>query len=438
MADGKKAKKKGLLTIPPELQEYLSKKSRGIKQFAPEMDEWAQLSPEKTYEYWQQYDPERLYMMQLKDLLWEMYQPYVTGKDVFGLNIAPLTDKRGEPFEDDTEPDRYGRQRTAIEKAETRITEIIDEAETKIASGFYPLETLPYYEESKAALPGPAFNREYQDMLVDEMQKAQQLASTRQTMLSNVGSAKGRQALQEYITYGERQRLQDKLNKGEITQEDAYAQIKELEKQAYGEGSAFEKWQHEQVGQLGTMGQRGVSQQQPGLLNMGIPMDEALRRYNLTGETSGYTQQQMSQAREGQIGQSAVAQQQRLQEQAKKGQLRAQLYPDWFAKFQAEFNAGYGQNVGLLSPIAAPAGFVNWDTPEFEQYRQQQDIQYTQDYPNIYPIYQDLLSKNQVTMPFEKWYNDPEQTLLKTQEEERKRLAGVVAKGRLAPPTVNR
>ena len=438
MAAQRKAKKKGLLTIPPELQEYISKKSRGIKQFAPEMEEWGQLSPEKTYEYWRQTEPEKLYMIQLKDLLWEMYQPYLTGKDVFGLNIAPLTDKSGNQFENDTEPDRYGRQRTAQEKAEARIAEIIDEAETKLASGFYPLETMPYYEESKAAISGRAFQSAYEDLLVDEMQKAQQLATTRRTMLANVGSEKGRQALQEYITYGEKQRLQEKLNKGEITQEDAETQIKELEKQAYGEGSAFEKWQHEQVGQPGAMGQRGVGQQQPGLLNMGIPMDEALRRYDLSGETSGYTQTQMSQERQKQITQSGIDQQQRLQAQANKGQLRAQLYPDWFQKFQSEFNAGYGQNVGLLSPIAAPASFVNWDTPEFRQYRQQQDIQYTQDYPNVYPIYQDLLSKNQVTQPFEQWYSDPAQALLKTQEDERRRRASAVAKGRLAPPTVNR
>ncbi len=461
MPDGKK-KKKGLLTIPPELQEYISNKSRGIKQFAPEMEEWSQISPEKTWEYWRQTDPEKLYMIQLRDLLWELYQPYLTGEAG-----DALLDENGKEFED---KDVYNSRTdetttiTARKQAENRIKEIINEAETKMASDFYPLESLPYYEETRDVKGGLNFNREYQDMLVDEMGKAQQLAETRQTMLNNVGSEKGRKALQEYITYGEKQRLQDKLNKGEITQEDAYAQIKELEKQAYGEGSAFEKWQHELAGDTGVPkypGDQGRKAQEAG----------AKRATDLQT-------QQMKQSR-----------------------LLGMLYPEQLARYQAELRAGWGQAAGSGSEalgrgrFVIPAGgeegtaesgggiggvggsftgtggggtyippnfyiqgFANWaqTNPEFQKARATKEVQMWTDFPSTYPAYLSYMQSYKPTglegedegrsyfergMPltFEKWgQEDVEGKLLSEAEETRKRAASLAAKGRLAPLTVNR
>jgi hypothetical protein len=412
MPDVKKTKKKGVLTIPPELQEYIKGEKFGGGfgagyPFSPETEMWGELSPSKVYDFWAQNTPEELYLLQLRDYLAEVINPNNTsGRFLRDVDGTPITD-----------PD----------KAFARAGEIFKEAQAKVNSGFYPVETLPYYEESKNVM-GANFKREYENTLINETQIAQQEAVARQEALGNVYSRQGRQTLQGLV------------GEGVVTGQEAF-----------GSGSAWEKWQHEQVG--------------ADTANIGLQMRNV----------------QSQQAREAQIGESANLSNQRLQEQVDRGQLKANLYPDWLKKFEAEFNAGYGGGMGGggLQPgqqlgagrFVIPAGgeggtaegggggsttgatgggayrpsyalyqgFANWDTPEFDQYRQKQDVQYTQDYPNTYPVYQNLLNRGQVNTPFETWLSqDPVAKLLSDQEAERKRLASGVAKTRLTPITVNR
>ncbi len=440
--------KKGLLTVPPELQEYLSKKARGIKQFAPEMEDWGKLSPEKTWEYWKQTDPQRLYMIQLKDLLWQDYQLYFTGGDV-----TILTDKNGNAFRDTTRTVKRGgydveMEYTAQEQAEERIDEILKGAQDKIDSGFYPLESLPFYEESKDVVKGPNFNREYQNLLVDEMTKAQKLATVRQKMLSSVGSPEGRQALKEYTSVIETQHLQDQLNRGEITQEEAYTRTAELNKQAYGAGSEWERWQRGLSGQqrvdapgtlAGALGET-IGGQKVAASNEATRVGEAAKVVALNPEW--YKKFLMTPEGSAAVGSANPAPSRGI-EGLYAGAPGTSMLGNAFAG-NAEAKTSIGSLVGsqaLSGSGLAAVMFKQWlqDNPEYQKEQQTKIAGYMQDYPGFYPKYQQYLG--QETTPAEGWQGfegwaqqQPEYLLL----QEQKRQAAIAAKSRLAPPTVNR
>ncbi len=138
MAAQRKAKKKGVLTIPPELQEYI--KGNWFPSFTGKefqgYETWGQLSPEKTYEHWKKTDPYGLYLIQLKDYL------------QFRLDPTRFGDSETKPI--------------TVEEASV----FVKEANSKMQFG-YPVEALPLYEESSMRI-GANFQHEYENLLVQE------------------------------------------------------------------------------------------------------------------------------------------------------------------------------------------------------------------------------------------------------------------------------
>ncbi len=489
MAEQRKAKKKKVWQLPPDVQEYLS--GTGTPQWSGETlpQEYKYLSPQAMFEEWSStetiQDPitkeyfvpaRRLYHVLLGDYLQAklengtlseddvdriLKQAEIKEKINTPLASMPLYVEVREAVRENPSPRFWDRYNRTVESelidlnqkrqaAETARYQLFGEQEAYQAAEAKRELYEQYQPFSKAARP----EGELGD-IEGRLQREKVLGIPGMTPSASMSEGERRQLL-NYVETQERE-LIDAANRGEITQAEATARMREINQTAYGVGSQFEKWQHELVGDT------GVPKYPPDL--QGREAQEMGAK-----KATDFQTQQLKQSR-----------------------LLGMLYPEQMARFQAELRAGWGQAAGSGSEalgrgrFVIPAGgeegtaeggggiggiggsftgtggggtyipnymyeqgFADWakTNPEFQKAQSEREIKMWAEYPGSYPAYQSYIQAFQPTglegapdlpLTFEKWQvEDTQGKLLSEEDIRRKQAIAAAAKGRLAPLTVNR